>query len=159
MSASSASRLVRSPRTPCSMAKAVQTSYGDGKSAATAGSDAKEGIENHELTTSASRLERSRLNPALHDGESGMNVLWGRREHSDGGGPTPKRASRTMSASSASRLERSPCMMARAVQTSDVDGESTAAAAALRQRRASSPVNAQRARLDLNIRPARWRER
>jgi hypothetical protein len=30
------------------MAKAVQTSYGDGKSTARRRSDAKEGIENHE---------------------------------------------------------------------------------------------------------------
>ena len=28
---------------------------------------------------------------ALHDGESGTSVLCGRREHSDGGGPTPKK--------------------------------------------------------------------
>ena len=51
----------------------------------------------------------------MHDSESGMNVLCGRREHSGGGGPTPKRASRT--------------------------------------------TIAQRSRLDLNDRPARWRER
>jgi len=88
-----ASRLVRSP---CTMARSVQTSYGDGEGSATA-------------------AVRRQSTIALHDSESGMNVLCGRREHSGGGGPTPKRASRTTSA--------------------------------------------RRSRLDLNDRPARWRER
>ena len=61
----------------------------------------------------------------LHDGESGINVLCRRREHSDGGGPTPKKGIEHRERTKrASRLERSPCQMARAVQTSYVDGES-----------------------------------
>jgi hypothetical protein len=83
---------------------------------------------------------------ALHHGESGktsmrvldlydrhaprreryVNVLCGRREHSGGGGPTPKKGIEHRERNkSASRLVRSPCQMARAVQTSYVDGEST----------------------------------
>jgi hypothetical protein len=68
---------------------------------------------------------------ALHDGESGINVLCGRREHSSGGGLTLKKGIEYHE-----RIERvSTCTIAlhdgeSAVQTSDVDGESTAAAAA-----------------------------
>jgi hypothetical protein len=42
----------------------------DGESSATAGSDAKEGIENHERIESVSTCTT-----ALRDGESGINVL------------------------------------------------------------------------------------
>jgi hypothetical protein len=67
----------------------------------------------------------------LHDGESGIDVQCGRREHSSGGGLTPKKGIEHRERNkSASQLEQLPCTMARAVLTSNVDGESTAAAAA-----------------------------
>jgi hypothetical protein len=73
MSAKSTSRLERSF---CTMARAVETSYVDSESSATPGSDApKNGIESVSTCTIA-----------LHNGESGRNVLCGRREHSSGGG-------------------------------------------------------------------------
>jgi hypothetical protein len=59
----------------------------------------------------------------------------------------------------ASRLVRSPYTMARSVQTSYGDGEGSATAAVRRQRRASRTTSAQRERLDLTDRPARWRDR
>ena len=60
---------------------------------------------------------------ALHDGESGTNVLCGRREHSDGGGPTPKEDIENHEhTTSASRLERSPCTMAGRREISDGGG-------------------------------------
>jgi len=60
--------------------------------------------------------------------------MWtARADHSGGGGPTPKKGieyhERT---TSASRRVRSPGTMARAKQTSYVDGESTATAAVRR---------------------------
>jgi hypothetical protein len=52
----------------------------------------------------------------VHDGESGINVLFGRREHSSGGGLTPKKGIEHRERNkSASRLEQSLCTMARAV--------------------------------------------
>ena len=61
--------------------------------------------------------------PALHDGESGINEQGARREHTDGGGPTPKKGiehyERT---TSASRLEQSPCTMAGRREISDGGG-------------------------------------
>ena len=89
------------------MARAVQTSYVDGESTHSDGGDPtpKKGIENHERTTSASRLERSR--PARLR-ERYKRPMWTARAYSDGGGPTPKRASRTMNAQRA-RLDLNDC--------------------------------------------------
>ena len=71
------------------MARAVQASYGDGESSATAV------VRRQRRASSTISAQRARLDlndPALHDGESGIvNVLCGPREHSSSGGLTPKK--------------------------------------------------------------------
>ena len=42
-------------------------------------------------TVSAQRARLDLNDPALHGDESGINVLFGRREHRSGGGLTPKK--------------------------------------------------------------------
>jgi hypothetical protein len=111
----------------------------------------------NERVMSASRLVRSPCPIA----RAVKRPMWTTRAHGGGGGPTPKKGIEYLErTTSASRLVRSPCTMARAAeQTSYVDGESTAAAAVRRQRRASSTISAQRAHLDLYDHSAQWRER
>ena len=119
-------------------------------------------------TFSARRALRARLDlndPALHNAQWQQRYkrpLWTARgrERRSGGGLTPKKGIENRERTTiASRLVRSPCTMARSVQTSYGDGEGSATAAVRRQRRASRTTSAQRERLDLTDRPARWRDR
>ena len=102
------------------MARAVQASYVDGESTATAAARRQRRASS---TVSAQRARLDLNDPALHDCENGINVQCGRREHNDGGGPTPKKGiehyERT---TSASRLEQSPCTMAGRREISDGGG-------------------------------------
>ena len=70
------------------MARAVQASYVDGESTATA---AVRRRRRALKTVSAQRARLDLNDPALHGDESGINVLFGRREHRSGGGPRPKK--------------------------------------------------------------------
>jgi hypothetical protein len=125
----------------------------------------KKGIENLQRTTSAksgSRLKRSRLAHAQWR-QRYKRPLWTarapQRRRLDSG-LTPKKGIENHERTTiASRLVRSPCTMARSVQTSYGDGEGSATAAVRRQRRASRTTSAQRERLDLTDRHARWRDR
>jgi hypothetical protein len=106
-------------------------------------------------TMSAQQARLDLNDPALHDGESGINVQCGRRdrEHNDGSVPTPKKDIENHGhITSASRLERSPCTMAGRRELSDGGGPTPEKGIENHERTTST------SRLDRS-RLARWRER